>query len=284
MTVFGGNGRNGFAIGLALGICLTLIFCVWSLGVGQVVKSEADAESPSQQTEGYADQQQDLLPWWEHDGVLVTSKDTLAQWAMALLGLIATALSAWAVILLKRTLLQTAIATKAAQESVSVTEKMGRLQTQAYLSFNGTDLHFLVNEGVPISVHVRAKFRNTGQSPGKIVYGFCHIAFLADLEAPFHPRVERTPLHRTTVNVGPGEVRWIASHPIPINELLQALSDRRSLVVYGCVEFTDVFDQVRRIEEFCAGIGFYSDPSKMTDGITAAHEWHAHQDYSVTVS
>lgn len=159
MTVFGGNWRNGFAIGLVVGICLTLIFCVWSLGTGQIVRTEAGAESPSQQTAGYADQQQDFLPWWEHDGVLVTSKDTLAQWAMALLGLIATGLSAWAVILLKRTLHQTSFAAEATRDAVTVTRELGHIQSRANV--------FIEDASVAVGqshLAVRVGLRNGGHS------------------------------------------------------------------------------------------------------------------------
>ena len=109
--MFGGSGRNGFGLGLVLGICLTLIF--------------------------------GLFVWWGLEDVIIGTDDTLAQWIMAIFGAIAPALSAWAVVLLNRTLLQTEIATQATLAAVDVTEKMGRLQTQAYVSFAGTELHFV---------------------------------------------------------------------------------------------------------------------------------------------
>ena len=115
--MFGGNGRNGFTIGLVVGICLTIIFCVWLLWGNQPVNYAGTAESAGKNTEEYTDQDQNLQSWWEHDGVLVTSKDTLAQWAMAFLGLVATAVSVLAVWLLKKTLDATIIAVREGEKA-----------------------------------------------------------------------------------------------------------------------------------------------------------------------
>lgn len=256
--MFDGNWSIGVAFGLVAGIVLAVIGLAWLSG--------------------------GLPTWWQHDGSIVRSSDSLANWMTAVVGVIATVVSIWAVILLKRTLHQTVIATKATQDAVAVTETMGRLQTQAYVSFNGTELHYILDEGVPISVQVRAKFKNTGQTPGRIVYGFCHVAFLFDLEAAFHQQTARSNPHRNNLGIGPGEVRWIASHPIPINGIAQAIAVHRTLVVYGLVEFTDVFDSVRRVEDFCVGIAFHSDPSKIVNGSAATHDWTTHQDYRIEVT
>ena len=115
--MFGGNGRNGFTIGLVVGICLTIIFCVWLLWGNQPVNYAGTAESAGKNTEEYTDQDQNLQSWWEHDWVLVTSKDTLAQWAMAFLGLVATAVSVLAVWLLKKTLDATIIAVREGEKA-----------------------------------------------------------------------------------------------------------------------------------------------------------------------
>jgi hypothetical protein len=140
-----------------------------------------------------------------------------------------------------------------------------------------------LDEGVPTSVQVRARFKNTGQTPGKIVYGFCHVAFLFNLETPFHQKTERSHMHRNNLGIGPGEVRWIASHPIPINGIVQAIGAARTLVVYGLVEFTDIFNEVRRIEDFCVGVVFHSDPATLRKDAPATHDWNTHQDYLIEV-
>ncbi len=76
-TMFGGSGRNGFAIGFGAGICATILFFLWL--------SKVDG-------------------FWEYEGVLVTSSDTLAQWIMAAFGGLAVYLSFWGIIVIKNTL------------------------------------------------------------------------------------------------------------------------------------------------------------------------------------
>lgn len=187
-------------------------------------------------------------------------------------------------VLLIVTLWLTLQANKAAIKSVNVAEKMGRLQTQAYLSFGGTELFYLVEDGDPVRLQVRPKFKNTGQSPGKIVYGFCQIQFPADINAAIHCSVERADKYKINMSIGANEQRWIASPLIPIEIIKRAGDEGRRLVVIGCVEFTDIFDDTPRVEDFCCSILFHSDPTKMVNGVGATHDWNAHQGYSVKIS
>jgi hypothetical protein len=110
--MFGGSGRNGFGLGLAAGICVTLTFC--------------------------------LFFWWGFEDVISDTEDTLAQWSMAIFGAVATALSAWAVVLLNRTLNQTDIATQATLAAVDVTERIGAAPNSS--------LHFVCRNGVAFCI------------------------------------------------------------------------------------------------------------------------------------
>jgi hypothetical protein len=253
--MFSGNGGIGLAFGLVAGIFLSAFVFIWLSGA--------------------------LPGWWHHDGVLITSSDSLANWMTAIVGIVATVVSIWAVILLNQTLRQTAIATKAAQDAVEVTEAMGRLQTQAYVCFAGTELHFALAEGVPTHVSVRIKFKNTGQTPGRIVYASCFVTFLSDLQAPFRHKSMRSQLHRTKLNIGPGEVRWVSSQPIAVGEIKKSARDGREMVAFGIVEFTDIFDETRRVEDFCVAVAFHSDPTVILNGALPSHDWNAHQDFEV---
>ena len=196
-------------------------------------------------------------------------------------GLIATAIG---IFLVWGTLGQSKVATKAAQDAVSVTEKMGRMQTQAYISFSGTELFYIAPEGVIIGVQVRPQFKNTGQSPGTIVYGFCDICFRANLESALHHFNQRYDQYRMKLNIGPGEKRWIASSIVPIDKISRATEDGSALIAIGRVEFIDVYDDERRVEDFCVAIAFHSDPSKMNDGIPASHHWNALQNFSIKIA
>jgi hypothetical protein len=151
--MFGGSGRNGFALGLVIGVGLTFALCVWLIG-------------PDYQT------------WLDHNGVLVETKDTLAQWVMALIGLIATGISLYAVFLIKDTLTQTIQTNQAAVAAANAANEANRimrseqrpwvtLQREAYcdvqISDRGIYLEWtfdLVNKGrspaYDVAVHYEA--------------------------------------------------------------------------------------------------------------------------------
>ena len=187
-------------------------------------------------------------------------------------------------LLLFWTLRLTRQANSAALKSVEITEKMGRLQTQAYISLSDVNLHYTLSEdGLPVALTVRPLFTNTGNSPGKIVFGFCHIQFFPDLFTHVDYRVTGNKWNVMNLVVGPGESRRIDSPVVPIGLIMGQLQEGRFLSVIGRVEFTDVFEDVTRGSDFCVGIIFRSDPDKVRHGNPAGHDWNAHQDYKITV-
>lgn len=136
--MFQGNGGIGLAFGLMGGFVLAILVFIW-LSAG-------------------------LPNWWHHDGSIVTSSDSLANWITSVVGIVATLVSIWAVILLNHTLLQTAAATKAAQEAVAVTRSIGEKQVRAYVyATNFKAKSFAVGEHPEFTLD----FRNSGQSPAR---------------------------------------------------------------------------------------------------------------------
>lgn len=63
--------------------------------------------------------------------------DGVAQWVMAITGIVALGVSAWAVWLVRRSLVLTREAVAAAEGAVAVTREMGEAQTRAYLTVAG---------------------------------------------------------------------------------------------------------------------------------------------------
>ena len=240
------RGGNSFGLGLTEGICLTVTLCLYA--------------------------------WWGLEGMIGTKEDTLAQWLMAIFGAVATALSAWAVVLLKQTLNQTEVATQSTQDAVAITARMARLQSQAYLTFSGSEVAYGSAEGLAAFFVVRPRFKNTGQSPGMIVYAFCHIMVVDDLTSSIDYRVDRVSEYRTKLNVGPGEERWISGPPLKVEDVARVVAEKKILLFLGCIEFTDIFDDVRRSEDFCFKIEFHGDPATR-----CGHNWNTHQDYKVHV-
>lgn len=99
--------------------------------------------------------------------------DGAAQWIMAILGLVATFLSGWAVGLLHKTLKATRDAvvaaengTAAAQAAVTATEQIGYKQVRANLSYAGADIKYVPDVNA-YDLLVTLKFLNSGASPAR---------------------------------------------------------------------------------------------------------------------
>ena len=61
--------------------------------------------------------------WWHHDGTLVTSKDTLANWMTAFFGLVATTIAAFGLIWLRKTWNETKRTADVAQHAFLMSER-----------------------------------------------------------------------------------------------------------------------------------------------------------------
>lgn len=123
-----GDGRIGFAFGIVAGFVIAVLFLLVRSG--------------------------ELPNWWHHDGVLITSKDTLAQWTMTLFTVIAAAL-------LWRTLLAT-------QEMAKDARRIGESQVRAYLEFKSASI--VENPEKPGVLRVALVLRNFGASPARRVH------------------------------------------------------------------------------------------------------------------
>ena len=225
---------SGLAFGIVVGIAVAALLFAWLSG--------------------------GLPSWWNHDGAVVTSKDTLANWLVAIFSFVA-ALFLW-------------LTLRATQQMALDTRRIGEAQVRAYLSFSGSETAYWPQEGPATGFQVRPKFKNTGQSPGMIVYAFCHIKFVDDLSSSIDYRVDRTKEYRTKLSVGPGEERWIGGPLIKLEDAARAAAENKIILFLGCIEFTDIFDDVRRSEDFCFAVAFNGDPVTR-----CAHSWFGHQDY-----
>ena len=179
-----GHWGIGFALGLIAGISLMLFLIAAAGPTGQVMQTERDGSHQAEQGAEHSSQEYYLLSWWHHDGAFVSSKDTLAQWAMAFLGIIATGLSGWAVLLLRDTLRETKVAAKAAQDAVAVTRDIGERQVRAYVSFKTVEPLFGDGGLIIPSYHFIPIIRNSGQSPAKITALYSHILIAEPTQVP----------------------------------------------------------------------------------------------------
>ncbi len=227
---------SGLAFGLVVGLAISALLFAWLSG--------------------------GLPGWWKHDGALVTSKDTLANWLVAIFSIIA-ALFLW-------------LTLRATQEMARDTRRIGEAQVRAYLTFSGSEVAYGSEDGPATYFLVRPKFKNTGQSPGIIVYAFCSAMLVDELASPIDCRVGRANQYRTKLKLGSGEERWTGGLSISVEDAARAFAEHKIMLFFGCIEFTDTFGDDRRSEDFCFTIAFNGDPATR-----CGHSWTTHQDYKV---
>lgn len=142
------------ALGMAL---LAIVLASWF--------SQPPNSANAQQKQPYASANQDsadrseTIMWPEF-----SPSDTYAQWIMAILSLIATGISAWAVVLIRDTLVETRRAVSSADDAVEVTRQIGEAQVRAYLVCLSAKYH-LIKGGFMATLEIE----NTGQSPASNV-------------------------------------------------------------------------------------------------------------------
>ncbi|MDM7931379.1 hypothetical protein [Tabrizicola sp.] len=92
--------------------------------------------------------------WWNHDGAIVTTKDTLANWLVAIFSFVA-ALFLW-------------LTLRATQDMAKETTRIGEAQTRAYLDIGLTHVG---PKNSDLSLwNFRVSVRNSGQSPARQIY------------------------------------------------------------------------------------------------------------------
>nr|WP_309502925.1 hypothetical protein [uncultured Roseovarius sp.] len=181
------NWRNGFAVGLTVGITSVVALIVWGKPLYDFAKCVGNGKC-----DGYAAKYEaEDVPeswWWYWSGDLVSSSDSLAQWIMALLTIAA-------VFLLWRTLVQTnktnAAAIKAAEAALDANEIM-RTEQRPWVTLDKEfECNFFDRGGYQGEISWNYGFVNKGKSPayaverhGKFVkgVGLIETLFKADLQ------------------------------------------------------------------------------------------------------
>ncbi len=158
-----------FAIGLVSGVAISMFFLVWSF---------PGFRSPTYQQEQFQNAQN--LETGKPNPVIRPSiwetytkaEDSYAQWLMAILSVLATGTSIWAVYLLKESLRETRNAVKSADDAVAVTREMGEAQVRPYLSFANATY-----EITPKFFVIKLQVKNVGQTPAFDLLGKAKLWF-----------------------------------------------------------------------------------------------------------
>lgn len=162
---------SAFALGLFFGAMLVGPFVAIAPWVGEPAREQvaeaddADTDERQNQDVNQAVPSTDgFNPW----------RAPYTEWIMAVLTLAAVGVSYRAVVLLRRTLIETRKANEAAREAVAVTREIGERQTRAYLQFERASINVIfISEESGIeryNVRVEGALVNRGASPATSIH------------------------------------------------------------------------------------------------------------------
>lgn len=151
-----------FAIGLVSGLALALFFFVWAYPwFGDPLQVADYICGPGSECAQQYETQGDPHYWIRPFYGWLFAEDSLAQWLMAVFAAVATAVSAWAVMLLRDTLVATQNAVEKAQEANTIMQADQR----PWVTFSRhlpCELYLFDNRGACEWVHERT---NVGRQP-----------------------------------------------------------------------------------------------------------------------
>lgn len=196
--------------------------------------------------------------WW-HD-------DILAQWVMAITGMLALLVSVWAVWLLKRTLEETRKAVEAAYDTVKVTRELGQTQIRAYLAFNNLSWNVAVDAEKKriIGVVFYPKIRNTGASPAFITKIYNQIIYLESTTPDVEVTHEFEDYGEELLVCGSGLDISFISPIAPITDIVECSQRKKRAFLVFYVRYRDVFSTPSTQEHIftgCTEIEFRALPS-----------------------
>lgn len=233
--------------------------------------SLAADEDAAQEAEGNSEAKPQYNPhepmWDWRPYVVITPGDTLAQWGMAIFGVIATILSGIAVFLLWKTLQITRAAvreaenaTRTAHDAVSVTRDTARQQMRAYIGIKKAWMQWLGQELWAI-----VAFENMGQTPA-----YNGTNWMTACKDPAHfPRTP--PPYESRFTLGPRapmEIHVCVPNVQPKDTENMTGANPR-IFVWGEIEYTDVFGSRWRTSYRLMGTGKVEGKNIFTLGACA---------------
>jgi hypothetical protein len=155
------NWRNGFAVGLVLGLSLSAFFVVGVASYGPGGQAPDAVGHEASQRDRASDQGEDVDRggWWHWDGGLVSSRDTLAQWIMTAFTVIAAGLLFGTLRIARDTLLAT-------QGMARDASRIGEAQVRGYVSVAQVKVKCIPTQE-SVSWVVLITLANAGQSPAR---------------------------------------------------------------------------------------------------------------------
>ncbi len=168
-----------------------------------------------------------------------SGKDSLAQWLMAAFSVVATAVSVWAVRLLRETLKATREAVRSTDAAIQASQEIGQIQLRSYVWVHSTELSGFAAGQIP---NVKVGVKNYGQTPAFITshHGFIHFSGFP-LAGPLPylnvPITSATPL-------GPGREDFVSLNlgaPLLQGDINRLAVGNSVLHVYGRLRYKDIY-------------------------------------------
>jgi hypothetical protein len=245
-----------FAIGLVAGVALALFFFVWAFPwFGDPTQGQDDYAGGNHQGADQAQEKNDahfwVRPWLYAD-------DSLAQWLMAALGVVAAGISAWAVLLVRDSLAEARKTTKAALDAAEA-NRLQRTTNRPFLTPINYQLRGIgksrESSGGPSHLQLHMDIENVGDGPAFLDrYGITHaITLIGNAPALDRELVEREfPSGVSFIRKDAYRTFGACFHAFQIEaaEWKQIAANRRSSVIFGYIQYTDTFKVARR-SGFC---------------------------------
>lgn len=242
-----GRDRHDRGALVALALALTaIVFIAWI--ENRPHPPSHQVEAPNTQNGGGAENGDgEVVEQAAHFG-LFTPADTYAQWIMAALSIVATGISAWAVVLLRDTLQSTRDAVRAADDAVDVTREMGIKQVRAYVFCEQVSLQW-DNDSIKRVVFI---WKNSGQSPAGKVSSKTFITIvrptdladvltddnLEEFERQFAGKVAHS-------FISPGGDMKAMTDRISAEDVAEWRRGRCAILAHGIVRYIDEFNDTR---------------------------------------
>jgi hypothetical protein len=253
-----------FAIGLVLGLALSISFLVWAVPEFRSPAFTAQYYEQWQAAAAAGDQQQQNEShfWVREFYGWIYAEDSLAQWLMALLGIVATVVSVYALVWIGRTWDQARksanaaiVAAEAAVQANIDTREVSQRQLRAYVTLD--DIR-PVNIGRPNhtddDLRIYIRWKNAGQTPARNIRWDVNHGVFNVVPADFDfPPSKSAGIRQATM--GPGQITRDISHLVAGVDASNAGFRDDVILVWGWIEYSDAFNGTpRHRTEFCVAI------------------------------
>ena len=250
--MFGNNKYAYFVFGTAVGLCIALLFLVWSVpefrNPGEYLNG-GDQYANNHNSDTNNGKKDSKIGHWIRQ--FIKAEDTLAQWIMAIFTLLMTlftGLAAWfvygtlkqselAASHTKSMLNEAQLATKVANNTGAVTREVGQAQIRAYLRITDLTVDF-INKPADEGLSVNIQWENCGQSPAidcNVYSAFLIVdpTYRGPIQLFERENWQKTSKPLMTISIGGEKLSKVVQNRV--------VETGQKLIIYHGIEYIDVF-------------------------------------------